>query len=74
MGNKITPESVAASPNSAKRDDLLAKEAGLDDYAEEQERSLEELPDQVIILNTPPLKRTVFRRRRSIRLRKKQTR
>jgi hypothetical protein len=56
MGNKITPESVAASPNSAKRDDLLAKEAGLDDYAEEQERSLEELPDQVIILNTPPQK------------------
>jgi hypothetical protein len=50
MGNEITTESVAT-----KRDDGPAKETpSLDDNADEQERLLEELPNQVIILNTPP--------------------
>jgi hypothetical protein len=59
MGNEITTELVAAINNSAKRDDRPAEEVpSLDDNAaeQEQERLLEELPNQVIILNTPPEK------------------
>jgi hypothetical protein len=55
MGNKITTDSVAVI-ESATRDDRPAKDTNLDNEAERQERLLDELPDHIIILNTPAKK------------------